>query len=35
MGMACALAWVVFIIIGALTAINFYVSRKWVYYEGA
>ncbi len=35
MGMACAMAWVLFIIIGALTAINFYVSRKWVYYEGA
>ena len=27
--------WILFIIIGILTAINFYVSNKWVYYEGA
>ncbi len=35
MGMACAMAWVLFIAIGLLTAMNFYVSNKWVYYEGA
>lgn len=35
MGMACAMAWVLFVIIGILTAVNFYVSNKWVYYEGA
>ena len=35
MGFACAMAWVLFVVIGLLTAINFYVSNKWVYYEGA
>ena len=35
MGMACAMAWVLFIIIGLLTAVNFRASNKWVYYEGA
>lgn len=35
MGEACAMAWVLFVIIGVLTAINFYASKHWVYYEGA
>lgn len=35
MGLACAMAWVLFIIIGLLTAVNFVVSKKWVYYGGA
>lgn len=35
MGMACAMAWVLFIVVGAITALNFALSRKWVYYGGA
>lgn len=35
MGIACAMALVLFAVIAALTAINFYVSNRWVYYEGA
>lgn len=35
LGYACALAWVLFIIIMILTAIVFKTSNKWVYYEGA
>ena len=34
MGIACAMAWILFIILGALTAINFAISGKWVYYGG-
>ncbi|MGI6725968.1 MAG: carbohydrate ABC transporter permease [Christensenellales bacterium] len=34
MGYACAMAWLLFIIISALTLFNFVVSRKWVYAEG-
>jgi multiple sugar transport system permease protein len=33
MGYASALAWLLFIIIGAFTAINFYASRFWVFYD--
>lgn len=33
MGYACAMAWVLFVVIGAFTAINFVASKKWVYYE--
>jgi multiple sugar transport system permease protein len=33
MGYASALAWVLFLVIGVLTAINFVVSRYWVHYE--
>ena len=33
MGYACAMAWLLFVIIGILTIINFIASRKWVYYE--
>ena len=33
MGKASAIAWVIFIIVLILTAINFRVSKKWVYYE--
>jgi len=34
MGYAAALAWVLFLIIMALTVLQFAVSRRWVYYEG-
>ncbi len=33
MGYAAALAWLLFIVIGLLTAFQFYASRRWVYYE--
>ena len=35
MGYASALAWVFFVIILSLTAIQFWLQRHWVYYEGA
>lgn len=35
MGYASALAWLMFITIGAVTAVNFFMSRFWVYYEDA
>jgi multiple sugar transport system permease protein len=34
MGYACALAWVLFIIIMVLSIIVFRTSKYWVYYEG-
>jgi multiple sugar transport system permease protein len=34
MGYASALAWGLFIVIGIITAINFLVSKRFVYYEG-
>lgn len=34
MGTACAMAWILFVILGILTAINFALSGKWVYYGG-
>lgn len=34
MGYASALAWVFLVLILALTAINFALSKRWVYYEG-
>lgn len=34
MGYASALAWLLFVVIGAITAIQVYVSKRWVYYEG-
>ena len=33
MGMACALAWVMFVIVAVLTVIAFTSQKKWVYYE--
>ena len=33
MGYASALAWLLLIIIGVLTAINFWLSRFWVHYD--
>jgi len=33
MGYACALGWVAFVIILALTAVNFLASKYWVFYE--
>jgi len=33
MGYACALAWVLFIVIMALTLLNLKLSKSWVYYE--
>ncbi|WP_084128288.1 carbohydrate ABC transporter permease [Demequina sp. NBRC 110055] len=32
MGYASALAWLLFLIVGLLTAVNFWASRKWVHY---
>ncbi|MBM3187182.1 MAG: sugar ABC transporter permease [Chloroflexi bacterium] len=34
MGYACALAWVMFVIILAFTGLNFLGAKFWVYYEG-
>lgn len=34
MGTACAMAWILFFILGILTLLNFALSRKWVYYGG-
>lgn len=34
MGYASAMAWVLVVIIGILTALIFWSARKWVYYEG-
>lgn len=34
MGSACAIAWILFIIVAVLTIIAFKSSNKWVYYEG-
>ncbi len=33
MGYACALAWFIFLIIMFVTAVQLYLSRRWVYYE--
>jgi multiple sugar transport system permease protein len=33
MGYASALAWILLLIIGIITAINFFASKYWVYYE--
>ncbi|QAY65955.1 carbohydrate ABC transporter permease [Paenibacillus protaetiae] len=35
MGYASALAWVLLVIVGVLTAINFFASRYWVFYESS
>ena len=35
MGMASAMAWLLFVVTGLLTALSFVVSNKWVYYGGA
>jgi multiple sugar transport system permease protein len=34
MGYASALAWLLFLVVLALTAIQFYFARRWVHYEG-
>jgi len=34
MGMACAMAWILFLVVLVLTGIIFKTSDKWVYYEG-
>lgn len=34
MGLACAIAWILFLIVGTLTALLFQSSRRWVYYYG-
>jgi len=34
MGKACALAWVLFVIVVAFTGILFKSTGRWVYYEG-
>jgi multiple sugar transport system permease protein len=33
MGYACALAWVLFVIIVALSIVQIKLSNRWVYYE--
>ncbi|WP_205328592.1 carbohydrate ABC transporter permease [Glycomyces sp. YM15] len=33
MGYASAMAWLLVVIVGALTAINFYFSKRWVFYS--
>jgi len=33
MGYAAAMAWVLVIMVGALTAVNFFLSRYWVFYD--
>lgn len=33
MGYAAAMAWVMLVVIAALTALNFLLSKRWVYYE--
>jgi len=33
MGYACALAWIIFVIILIITGIQLYLSQRWVYYE--
>lgn len=33
LGYASALAWILFVVIGVVTALQFYLSKKWVYYE--
>jgi multiple sugar transport system permease protein len=35
MGYAAALAWLLFLVVLALTGIQFLLARRWVYYEGA
>ncbi len=35
MGYAAAMAWVLFLIILAITGLQFVLARRWVYYEGA
>ena len=34
MGIACGMAWILFVILGLLTVINFSLSSRWVYYGG-
>ena len=33
MGYASAIAWLLFLVIGVLTAVQFFLSKRWVYYE--
>jgi multiple sugar transport system permease protein len=34
MGMASAMAWFLFLVLGVMTIINFAASKKWVFYGG-
>jgi multiple sugar transport system permease protein len=34
MGYACALAWILFVIVLVLTLVQFKLAKRWVYYEG-
>jgi multiple sugar transport system permease protein len=34
MGYASLLAWVLFVVILTFTILQFWLSRRWVYYEG-
>jgi multiple sugar transport system permease protein len=33
MGYASAMAWIMFVVIAAFTALNFLVSKYWVFYD--
>ena len=33
MGYAAAMAWLLVVIVGALTAVNFFLSKYWVFYD--
>ena len=33
MGFACALGWILFFIIMIVTAVQLWLSKRWVYYE--
>ena len=33
MGYASAMAWLLLVIVGGLTAINFWASKYWVFYD--
>jgi len=35
MGYASAMAWVLFVVILAITGLQFALAKRWVYYEGA
>jgi multiple sugar transport system permease protein len=35
MGLASAMAWILFAVIGSLTGFNFWLSRRWVRDEAA
>jgi multiple sugar transport system permease protein len=34
MGYASAMAWILFVVIMAITLLQLWLSKRWVYYEG-